>query len=69
MGEPEDAEVGQAGEVGDLLQITNVVLSNVDFLELRAVREVLKRGYLVMGERNDFEVWQLAQDCQIVNLK
>ena len=36
--EPEDAKVGQAGEVGDFLQITDVVLSDVDFLELRAVR-------------------------------
>ena len=34
MGEPEYAEVGQTGEVGDFLQVANVVLADVDLLQL-----------------------------------
>ena len=41
VGEPKDAKVWQTGEVGDLLQIANVILSNVNLLELSAVCQVL----------------------------
>ena len=69
MWEPEDAQIGQSRQVSHFLQVTNVVLSDVDLLQFGAVGQVFKSGHLVMGERNNLQVGKLPQHVQIVNLE
>ena len=51
------------------LQVANVVLPNVDFLQLGAVGKVFERAHFVVGEGDDFEVGEFAQNLQVVDFE
>ena len=50
MRQPEDAQIRKSRQVSHFLQVTNIVLSDVDLLQFGAVGQVFKSGHLVMGE-------------------
>ena len=69
MRQPEDAQIWKSRQVSHFLQITNVVLSDVDLLQFGAVGQVFKSGNFVMRQWNNLQVRKLTQYVQIVHLE
>ena len=67
--EPKYAQIWQSCQMADFLQVANIVLPDVNLLQFGAVGEVLERAHLVVGQRNDLEVWKLPEDVQVVDLE
>ena len=69
MWEPEDAQIWKSRQVSHFLQITNVVLSDVDLLQFGAVGQVFKSGHFVMRQWNNLQIRKLTQHVQIVHFE
>jgi len=53
MGQPEHLKIWKAGQVSHFLEVADVVLTDVDLLQFRAVREVFERAHFIVRQRDD----------------